>query len=336
MNEVDATIAAVREAYAPGAEADEIDGLAPHRLVGCSMCGMGVQNRSFHNCQDKKRREWRNRDFGRNFLDNLHKKKASKRRGAMICKICKSKSNQIFQKTILEKYKVTYYQCEECGFVQTEEPFWLIEAYNLPINKSDTGYMLRNLRFANKLKYYLKKNKVKNAKYLDYGAGYGVFVRLMRDLNFDFRWSDDYCENVFAKGFETSHKDERFEVITMFEVAEHLVDPMPILQELSKSSNSIIFSTEIIPNTIRSLENWWYLGVNHGQHVSLWSRRSLEEAARRLNMKLHSLGSIHILTKYELSILDKLILKLSGQTSKLEQKFFGSLIWSDYETSARD
>ncbi len=37
---------------------------------------------------------------------------------------------------------------------------------------------------------------------MDFGAGHGVFVRMMRDKGFDFFWNDIYCKNLYAKDFE--------------------------------------------------------------------------------------------------------------------------------------
>lgn len=47
----------------------------------------------------------------------------------MTCKICGSETSQKFKAKILVKYDINYYHCENCGFLQTEEPFWLEEAY---------------------------------------------------------------------------------------------------------------------------------------------------------------------------------------------------------------
>ena len=68
--------------------------------------------------------------------------------------------------------------CEHCGFLQTEEPYWLDEAYSESINVSDTGYMQRNLMLSEKLTILLALFFDKNAKFLDYGGGYGIFTRL--------------------------------------------------------------------------------------------------------------------------------------------------------------
>jgi glycosyltransferase involved in cell wall biosynthesis len=53
------------------------------------------------------------------------------------CKVCGSNSPYFASAKILQKYDVKYYQCHSCGFVQTEEPYWLNEAYTdaIDINK---------------------------------------------------------------------------------------------------------------------------------------------------------------------------------------------------------
>ena len=63
----------------------------------------------------------------------------------------------------------------------------------------------------------------KNEKFLDYGGGSGLFVRLMREKGFNFYYYYKYSLNIFAKGFEVDLKNNfSFEVITVFEVFEHL------------------------------------------------------------------------------------------------------------------
>ena len=61
------------------------------------------------------------------------------------CRCCsKNLTSQLFSAKILNK-DTAYFDCENCGYVQTEEPTWLEEAYTNSINDSDTGIMLRNL-----------------------------------------------------------------------------------------------------------------------------------------------------------------------------------------------
>ena len=104
----------------------------------------------------------------------------------MTCKICSKENKVIFSGEILKKYKVDYFYCDTCKFLQTEEPYWLNEAYKYPINIYDTGYMFRNIYYSKRLTILLSVMFSKNGSFLDYAGGYGVFVRLMRDNGFDF------------------------------------------------------------------------------------------------------------------------------------------------------
>ena len=107
-----------------------------------------------------------------------------------ICRICTKPVEAMFSSVLLQKYSTQYFKCSQCGYVQTEHPHWLEEAYESSINDSDTGMIMRNLWHRNitaTLIYFLFNNK---GRFLDYGSGYGVFVRLMRDVGFDFSWQD--------------------------------------------------------------------------------------------------------------------------------------------------
>jgi len=100
----------------------------------------------------------------------------------MKCKICRSNSNKIFNAIIINKYKIDYFKCDNCGFLQVEEPYWLEEAYKSPINDSDTGLLERNIYLSRKVSVILYFLFKKDGNYLDYGGGYGIFTRLMRDI----------------------------------------------------------------------------------------------------------------------------------------------------------
>ena len=136
----------------------------------------------------------------------------------MRCKICETEIKKCFTEKIMLKYEVDYFHCSNCDFVQTEEPYWLNEAYSRPINLSDTGYMTRNLFYSKRLTILLYLLFGKNGRYLDYAAGYGVFVRLMRDIGFDFFWDDKYTQNLFSSGFEW---DQNFNIDAISCINDH-------------------------------------------------------------------------------------------------------------------
>jgi len=67
----------------------------------------------------------------------------------MYCKICNHTVNKIFEAKVLDKYQVSYSQCSECFFIQTEEPYWLEESYTSAITALDIGLIERNIQLSN-------------------------------------------------------------------------------------------------------------------------------------------------------------------------------------------
>jgi hypothetical protein len=219
----------------------------------------------------------------------------------MKCKICRAETKEIFKAKILNKYNTKYYYCGECGFLQIGEPFWLEEAYSRSIVSSDTGLLNRNISMTRKtgLLIYFLFNK--NAKFLDFAGGYGVFTRLMRDIGFDFYWFDKYSNNIFARGFEYD-KTSNIELITSFESFEHFINPIERIKEMLMISRNIFFSTLLMPLPIPSPGQWWYYDLNNGQHISFYSLRTLRCIADMFNLKLYTNGfNLHLLTEKKIS-----------------------------------
>lgn len=213
------------------------------------------------------------------------------------CKICDSTSNFIFDSIILKKYKIKYYLCPNCGFLQTEEPFWLEESYQEAINSSDTGILQRNYNFSKivaVLIYYLFD---KNSKFLDYAGGYGIFTRLMRDIGFDFYWSDKYAKNLLSQGFE-DNKSNKYTLITCFECFEHFKSPLEEIENILKISKNLVFSTSLVHEDIPTPDKWFYYGLDHGQHISFYQKKTLQYIAQKYNLYYHSFnGELHIFTE---------------------------------------
>ncbi|MBD3636690.1 MAG: class I SAM-dependent methyltransferase [Crocinitomicaceae bacterium] len=250
----------------------------------------------------------------------------------MKCKICQSNTNELFSAVLMHKYNVVYYQCSNCDFIQTEEPYWLEEAYDNPIGVADIGMVSRNIYLADLLAPKIKKYFSSKGKFLDYGGGYGLFVRMMRDKGLDFYRQDSYCENLFAKSFDLKDLEPgtQFELLTAFEVFEHLPDPIEEVNKMFELSNDILFSTDLQPDmAFRSIDDWWYFSPEAGQHVSLYSLNSLQHLAKKFNKNFYSDGiSLHLMTDKKLnnkvlkrSFVQKIIKKLySGNPESLLQK----------------
>lgn len=230
----------------------------------------------------------------------------------MFCNICSSEMNEFDHIQIIEKYNITYYRCPNCGYICTETPYWLSEAYSDAIADSDIGLLARNYRFQQTVPIII--NLVSSGmteSLLDYGAGYGVFVRLMRDRGYNFEWYDKYCDNIFAKGHEKTR--DHYSIITGFELAEHLVDPISELAPILKMCDHFIFSTSLVPfSSPPQISEWWYYAVDSGQHVSIYTKRSFQILAEKFGMHYyHFVGSMHLLSKNEISKIRFWIAKIS-------------------------
>lgn len=221
----------------------------------------------------------------------------------MPCRICRSDAQLFATAQVLGKYAVQYFRCVDCGAVQTEHPFWQEESYSSAITGSDLGLVSRNIAQARTSRVIIKSFFRPDGTFVDYGGGYGMFVRLMRDRGFNFFRYDKYCENLFAKGFDADlNPGTRYELITAFEVFEHLVDPPATIDEMLSLSDNVLFSTLLLPGHSPKPGDWWYYGLEHGQHVQLYTAKALAVIAGRLGLFLYSKNDeLHLLTRKKIS-----------------------------------
>jgi methyltransferase family protein len=253
----------------------------------------------------------------------------------MKCKICETENKSCFSERLMGNYDIDYFYCNQCGFVQTEDPFWLDEAYSRPINLTDTGYMVRNLFYAKRLTVLLYLLFERHTKFLDYAGGYGVFVRLMRDIGFDFFWVDKFTQNLFSSGFEWDGSPG-IGAITSFEAFEHFVNPMFEIESLLTISDTIIFSTEVLPDPLPKPKEWWYYGLDHGQHISFYSERTFKYIAEKYGLHYHRSGALHILTKKNIARWKLLVSRLTKfGLNRILEKRLQSKTWDDYHEMAK-
>src|ERR1019366_7601283 len=257
------------------------------------------------------------------------------------CKICNSQTQIIFNKLVLNKYNVNYFQCNSCNFIQTEDPYWLNEAYQNVITSLDIELISRNLYLLENIPPVIDKCFPESSTMLDYGGGYGIFVRMMRDKGYQFFRQDIYCENLFAKYFDiTENPDLKIDIVTAFEVFEHLSDPLIEIEKMLAYSDNIIFSTLLIPQNVNELKNWWYITPQTGQHIAFYSIQSLQLIAVKYQLNFYSNNqNLHFFSKRKIenkiiqeifypqkTILDRIVNKF-----KKRVKSRPSLLQKDYD-----
>ncbi len=213
----------------------------------------------------------------------------------------------LFRTKVLGKYDVTYYVCCETGYIQTETPYWLEEAYSAAITALDVGLVSRNVDKVSLASRLIDRAFCEGVRFIDYGGGYGIFTRLMRDKGYEFVHYDTHCENLFAKRFQVSKLsnplEQPYDLLTAWEVFEHLPSPRESLDEMLNVSDAVLFSTELIPNEqIRKATDWWYFTPETGQHVGFFTAKAIQFLANDLSLHFYSDGRCnHILSKAALT-----------------------------------
>lgn len=223
----------------------------------------------------------------------------------MKSKITGGETEIIFSAKVLNKYNVQYYRCLDTGFIQTEDPYWLEEAYSSAITKLDIGLVFRNELLRNKAVKLLSECFDGNKKFLDYAGGYGMFTRMMRDKGYDFFHHDIYCQNLFADSFDLLNCDQKsgFELVTAFEVFEHLANPLEEVRNITALGKNVLFSTELLPADLKNISDWWYVAPETGQHIAFYTEKSLEYIAKQLGLHFLTDGfGTHLFTADKLSV----------------------------------
>jgi hypothetical protein len=195
---------------------------------------------------------------------------------------------------------IRYFECQNCHFVFTNAlDDWSKfdfeqHIYNIDYIRGDKPFQdERPLRNARMLAGLLHQQR-ESIEILDFGGGCGKLSTTLCEFGFKSETFDIFY------GDNTLEISKRFDLITSFEVIEHVphlkqkewIKALSVL--LNKSANSrILISTELIDN--RSTIDWWYLCPRNG-HISIHSSKSLACLAASVGLKIFSLNeSMHFL-----------------------------------------
>ncbi|MGA7837367.1 MAG: methyltransferase domain-containing protein, partial [Ignavibacteriaceae bacterium] len=140
-------------------------------------------------------------------------------------------------------------------------------------------------------------------------------------------------DNLFARGFEYNFDQPgKTEAVTALEVFEHLPDPVTEIEKILELSDTIIFSTQLLPANTPGPNDWWFYAFEHGQHVSFYSAQTLQKLSSKFNLNVFSFGSLHILTRKVLNQkMATLFMKISrAGLFYFVKKMMKSRTWEDH------
>ena len=246
------------------------------------------------------------------------------------CRVCGHQVKELPFSALIRGALVYYFECDHCSYVQTQHPTWLEEAYAQPINPSDTGIMVRNIQNVELVISTLALLGSRRGRVIDCAGGYGLLVRMLRDKGINAFWSDQYASNLLCSGFE--YQGGHADLVTAFEAFEHFVDPGSEAKRLASIAPNILLTTSIIPFPTPSPDQWWYYGLEHGQHIGFFRMKTLEYLAFSLGLHLTSdRSSVHLLSKKPVSMRRwQLMRRISKVNINILIKGLKSKTWDDH------
>jgi hypothetical protein len=237
------------------------------------------------------------------------------------CRLCHGSVERQFELTLLGRYEVGYWRCRNCGSLQTSEPFWLAEAYSCSLAATDVGAVGRCLTCRAVIWLVLRFLRIRQPRLLDFGGGSGLLCRLLRDIGIEAWTFDPQGSGEYAQCFRidmSAAAPGTFDVITAFEIFEHLPRPDEDLAKLfAMAPQVLIASTE--PYSANEDNSWWYLSPETGQHVFFYSQSALQLIADRFGYSLRSVGGWHIFARESIKPFTRKMLRgiLSGRSLSL-------------------
>ncbi len=207
---------------------------------------------------------------------------------SVLCRLCSGPAHYRFTAQLLGRHDVSYFSCADCGSLETEQPFWLDEAYSLNLGDLDCGSAQRNLHNFAACLAIAGLWGVRSA--VDFGGGDGLLTRLLRDRHVDCHVEDKYGSPTYAQAF--SDPPANPDAIFAFEVFEHFVEPGAEITALFARRPKIILGT-----TARFTgqgADWWYLSRRNGHHVFFYTSSAMRHIAARNGYRVIETGAFFL------------------------------------------
>mgnify|MGYP003956015439 CR=1 FL=1 len=265
------------------------------------------------------------------------------------CVICNSEKLETYQENSQQK---NILKCKECDIVFTnptevsssssrykDGSFWSGDPYNIKkMIQSDFTYNERALNYKS-MYSYCRKFLVSGKNILEIGAGSGSGLIMFEKIGFTVTGIEPDSENArllndklingkcFAGNFEDIKFTEKFDIIWMYHVTEHIPEPDRLLKycyENLTNNGVVIIAVPDCDNPESMIDS-----ISNPDHIFHFSKHSLEILARNSGFKIEKCDSVSPIKGLSKQRLNRFLKK--GNLSFLNKK-----IWPYYPFQITD
>lgn len=246
------------------------------------------------------------------------------------CYLCNSRSSQFFGK----KNGFSIVRCENCGFVyvnsvpskrQLNQFYHTFDYYNVDaVEKVIRQDATRSLQ-----KIELYKN---TGSLLDIGCGRGFFMDEARKRGWEVQGIDysknviDYARTVLHLNAQRSDvfsvtSEKKFDVVTLNQVIEHILNPKDLIQkcyDLLNSKGIIYIATPNIESLAAKVAKEYFDHLIPPLHLGYFSQETLSRLLEESHFRILYLGSWSY--PVDLAGIIKRLLKKTQDITKLSKK----------------
>lgn len=223
------------------------------------------------------------------------------------CYLCLGSKHKKREGKIRNLDDVDVLECENCSLVFLSSFSHMNEEF-YQNGDMHSGLNIDNWVASTKIddlrRFDFVKKKIKNKKVLDFGSGNASFLKLAKNvakeavgLEIDETFSDYFKEHNLKVIKNIHETDEKFDVITMFHVLEHLQNPKEILKELSEKlekNGEIIIEIPSSNDALlkvynnKGFKNFTYWGC----HLFLFNEKTLKKLFKDSDFKINYIKHI--------------------------------------------
>jgi 2-polyprenyl-3-methyl-5-hydroxy-6-metoxy-1,4-benzoquinol methylase len=256
----------------------------------------------------------------------FNQKKRIKKLKDYNCNLCSKNKGDIF---LSWKKFYLLIKCKSCGAVSPNiehenENEFIDSVYNNPIYTQKSfdaiykNYKYRENTFGlERYNYTIKRLGLKNnCKVLDLGCGFGYYVKFLTKKKINVKGIEpavniaNFCKKKLNLNIHHTplslEKDNQYNLITLFDVIEHLKDPLDYFRIINKKIKKNGFCVAYTPN-IHSLA-YALMGSDQNtllpfEHLCFFNDNSFSYLAKNTGFKIHTIEN------FGWDVMDYLMLK---------------------------